>query len=906
MNFDHFFQAATGYAPYDYQRRLAGGDNGQSCASQLITVPTGLGKTAAVVLAWLWNRVAHPNAAAPNGWPRRLVYCLPMRTLVEQTAGEVESWIASILADDKGEPDLSAQIKTKLKSLAENSPVILMGGEEKSEWDIHPEREAILIGTQDMLLSRALNRGYAASRARWPMEFGLLNQDCLWTLDEVQLMDVGLATTAQLQAFRIEDHIAGKQLRPCVTWWMSATLRPDWLESADTRPMVAGLRETLLGIPADERKGGPWEVSKPCSLLAIKDVKAWAVKAWETHLQSAGGEHGRITLIIANTVRTARELHAALEGLHKKSKNKADQAVELRLIHSRFRGMERRAWRGEFLQRSACTSQVDRIIVATQVVEAGVDISATTLFAELAPWSSLVQRFGRAARYGGVASIFVVDRQPSEKAALPYQLDELEASREALAFLPDASLAGLASFEKENLKLIPKLFPYAPMHLLLRRELEELFDTTPDLSGADLDISRFIRSGDERDILAFWRDVESRTSPDGATRATREELCAVAIGDAREWLAKDGVKNKAWVWDYLDGLWRTCRKEDIYPGQTILVAHDAGGYDVAEGWTGDAADRQFPVANVSQSPTDRSWADTTVESEATSQRDWETISAHGGHVARVMQRIASEISLPAPLLQVLQTGARWHDIGKGHPAFQGCMHLTAERHPGTHDIAKAPSSAWRSKRDLYRLPSGEHRHGFRHELATALALFAVIERHAPQHPALLGKHSELIAALGQTLLEPSAKAPATPPEQDVLGLDQASFDLLAYLDCAHHGKVRGAWHAAPADQEYHDRDGRGLPIHGVREGDVIPAVSVTASDGESYVVPELPLHLEPARIGLSLRTGASWSERVAGLLKLHGPFALAYLEALLRAADIRASRSSAVEEQPAVEDSTNR
>ena len=37
------------------------------------------------------------------------------------------------------------------------------------------------------------------------MEFGLLNQDCLWTLDEIQLMDVGLATTAQLQAFRRDD-----------------------------------------------------------------------------------------------------------------------------------------------------------------------------------------------------------------------------------------------------------------------------------------------------------------------------------------------------------------------------------------------------------------------------------------------------------------------------------------------------------------------------------------------------------------------------------------------------------------------------------------------------------------------------------------------------------------------------
>src|ERR1035441_4800294 len=58
QTFEVFFKAASGYAPYDYHRRLAGGDVGRPCESQLINVPTGLGKTAAVVLAWLWNRLA--------------------------------------------------------------------------------------------------------------------------------------------------------------------------------------------------------------------------------------------------------------------------------------------------------------------------------------------------------------------------------------------------------------------------------------------------------------------------------------------------------------------------------------------------------------------------------------------------------------------------------------------------------------------------------------------------------------------------------------------------------------------------------------------------------------------------------------------------------------------------------
>lgn len=50
----------------------------------------------------------------------------------------------------------------------------------------------VLVGTQDMLLSRALNRGYGMSRFDWPVHFGLLNQGCHWIVDEVQLMGPGL------------------------------------------------------------------------------------------------------------------------------------------------------------------------------------------------------------------------------------------------------------------------------------------------------------------------------------------------------------------------------------------------------------------------------------------------------------------------------------------------------------------------------------------------------------------------------------------------------------------------------------------------------------------------------------------------------------------------------------------
>jgi len=50
--FPDFFRAATGHEPYPYQRRLAEADP----LPQLLNIPTGCGKTAAVVPGWLWRR----------------------------------------------------------------------------------------------------------------------------------------------------------------------------------------------------------------------------------------------------------------------------------------------------------------------------------------------------------------------------------------------------------------------------------------------------------------------------------------------------------------------------------------------------------------------------------------------------------------------------------------------------------------------------------------------------------------------------------------------------------------------------------------------------------------------------------------------------------------------------------
>lgn len=802
MTFAEFFQDAfvrsrgTSQAPYGYQCRLAGGPNaapdgafthGTECRSQLINIPTGLGKTAGVVLAWLWNRVGQPDEAARAQWPRRLVYCLPMRTLVEQTEEEVRRWLGDALWD--------GDAQTRKGKVGVH---ILMGGEDAGDWDIYPEENAILIGTQDMLLSRALNRGYGMARARWPMHFSLLNNDALWVLDETQLMGAGLATTAQLQSFRT----SGTNTH---TLWLSATLQSAWLETPDTREMLAGLAAPVTAL-------APTGISKLLSLAPATDEKGIATLIAATRL--AG-----LTLVILNTVKRARAVYEAL------ANNKAFTATaDIHLVHSRFRPFERAAWRSQFLSRDATTDK-PRVIIATQVVEAGVDISADMLVTELAPWTSLVQRFGRAARYGGTASVIVLDIA-DEKAAAPYDVADLEAARDELQQLADVSIEKLVAHEQS---LTPErraaLYPYSPDFLLLRHEIDELFDTTPDLSGADLDISRYIRSGTDTDCQIAW--IAEKPASDYTPSAS--ELCSAPVGDAKKFA--ETRKNTVWRWDYLDGEWKPVRKDDIYPGVTLIALASAGGYSEKVGFD-PASKKSVPVV---PRPTPLSeTADSRQDSDALSVGGApQTIAEHSKHVLTELRKIGLELS------PVLEHAALWHDLGKAHPAFQSLIKENTEK-----NIAKAPPDRWLK---TYKVSDSDLRPGFRHELASALALLALRD-----------------------------SLPAQFSDED--------FDLLLYLVAAHHGKVRARLAAAPADQEHPvAKAGERMPIRGVMDGDQVP--------GAPLELPDAVLSLDPASLGFSPKTGASWTERVLGLLQKFGPFRLALLETLLRAADCRASRS---------------
>jgi CRISPR-associated endonuclease/helicase Cas3 len=59
--------------------------------------------------------------------------------------------------------------------------------------------------------------------------------------------------------------------------------------------------------------------------------------------------------------------------------------------------------------------------------------------------------------------------------------------------------------------------------------------------------------------------------------------------------------------------------------------------------------------------------------------------------------------------------------------------------------------------------------------------------------------------------------------------------------------------------------------------------------GDGVVIPEMPLDLEPMLLGTGANGTRSWLEKMIGLRDSVGVFRLAYLESLIRAADVYAS-----------------
>ena len=758
-NFEEFFKKATKHDPYPYQKELAE----LSTTPSIINIPTGAGKTEAAILCiWLWKRLENCSDT-----PRRLIYCLPRRVLVEQTKKRVEEWLEKL--------DLKINV------------YLLMGGNNDEDLEKHPEQECVIIGTQDMLISGALNRTYGSSPYKWPILFGLFNNDVMWIMDEIQIMENALPTSIQLDAFRKSYGTYG----PHHTVWMSATINQKWLKTTDSsltdKTVFSLTPKDANNVILKKRNNAVKNIHK----ADIELKKQYSTK--DIKIMYGLHQKGTITAIMVNTVKRAQELY----DLFKK------EGLDCKLIHSRFRSKDREKL-NEWIQK--LKEEDDKIIISTQVLEAGVDISVRTLITEITPWASMVQRFGRCNRKGtfDVADIYWIDIT-DEKNNPPYEPDNIEYSRKNLLDLTGKSVSpeNLPPYEES------KVFDA----VLRRRDIIDLFDTTSDLSGNYVDASRFVRTIEEQlDVEVFWRDDDLISAPD------RAETCSVSLYELKEFMKKNNLYG--YVWNYKDKEWEKCGRKDVFSSQKIMFDSKKGGYNEIRGWDKNCKEKvsvlkNSDIVNDSHDADPQSYIGVAV-----------TLEDHTKHVINEIKKILENIEfLDDEIKDAMKTVAKYHDIGKTHQVFQNTMKKGI-----TKDIDK--NKMWaKSEKSGYN----HERPGFRHEVASALA-YLNTEENSMQN-------------------------------------------LVAYLIISHHGKVRLALRNVSRKRNA----GGYLLGMDIEKKDELPEFSSSVVSIDKTII-----DMSIAQIGSE--TNPSWTQRALALRDKYGPFRLGYLELIIRAADMLASK----------------
>jgi CRISPR-associated endonuclease/helicase Cas3 len=917
-SFKDFFNIATGgFTPYGWQIHVA-----VDGLPDVLSVPTGLGKTE-VSLAWAWRLLVDKQPE-----PLHLVVCLPMRSLVMQTVQRLKGYFDAVKAEM---PEAEVGVHQ------------LMGGAVDDEWVGQPDRPWVLVGTQDQLLSRALNRGYSMSRFEWPVHFGLLNNDCRWLIDEVQLMGPGLWTTSQLDWMRRKRF---PSLKPCLTTWMSATVGTSFLCTTDRKREGLGelsseqsAFESKLKAVLETDKGLDWwrEVRRPVELWTGGASSSSSGRRARTAKSSTEGEvtpdtiakavvekhaMGTLSLIICNTVDMARAAFRALSVEHKV------------LLTSRFRREDRKQHEQRLLtfdatRKGSKLHQDDPglICVSTQVIEAGVDISAHRLWMELAPWPSMLQRLGRLNRKGddqdARAWVWEPRDEGGNKKVLrigPYEATDIERARKLVAaFVPLSQTKSFAEANTElNAKchkevsdaLQPKLSPL-PRAL----DVHGLFSTERDVHGGFTDVSAFVRGTDPNlDVTVFWRDWSGDIPPrgddlEGPLLEPAKEGCPVPFDRIQKML--ESSKGKAWLWDDEADRWVRVNHWEIRPGMLVMLKREVGGYDANEGWTGDKGNilAEVPRAGRGATLRDDAWTEVGY---------WSRLDDHLQDTRCEAEKLCSALSLNGRTRVAVVEASGLHDIGKAHSQWQaalpdrsGIPNALLAKSPRVlaADLVGEPSAFRRAVAALrstaHSLPDEMRRRGrddivrlrwaiddklSESELSSLRAISNVRwAGHIPFRPNLRHEVASALA-MWRKYRDGGAEYPA----------------LAVYLTAAHHGKARTVLRSTTDE---------GDDVFGVRSE---PSTLVIGKD-------QWPLDFSIAKDGAEGRwegsefvlTGYGWTALVADLLgpwrpeetsdsgvvpesepRRLGPFALAYLEALVRIADWRASASPSASVKP--------
>ena len=384
-DFTAFFRAIHGHAPFPWQRRLVEQLARENRWPDVLNLPTGTGKTAALDVAVF--HLALQADSKERCAPLRIVLVVDRRLVVDDADRRARR-IAGALRDP-ARSGVVSEVAQRLQRLvgASGPPLVaerLRGGAPlEHDWARTPTQPTILCSTVDQVGSRLLFRGYGVSNRMKPVHAGLLGEDSLILLDEAHLSEPFRQT---LQAVHT---VGGANVKPVV---LTATLGGGY-----ERPFQLGEEDR-----ADPTLKARFGCTKPARLMKpvrtdLTGAFAFAAREMAKRLSREGGAAPAVGVVV-NRVDLARAIFERL-------RETVDAGVDCVLLIGRSRAVDRRGIEGALApfrtgNHKGRAAAAPLMVVATQCLEVGIDLDLDGLVTEAAPLDALRQRFGRVNRAG--------------------------------------------------------------------------------------------------------------------------------------------------------------------------------------------------------------------------------------------------------------------------------------------------------------------------------------------------------------------------------------------------------------------------------------------------------------------------------------------------------------------------
>ena len=417
-DFSDFFAAVHGHRPFAWQRDLAETIVRDRAWPDLIDVPTGLGKTALIDISVFIAALSAGETGAGKLGRRRTFLVVDRRIVVDQAHDHARTLARALDAAEtqagEGHPlrVVAAALRTLAPDNAPGTPVLpvtrMRGGTTwAASWLDRPDLPGVITGTVDQIGSRFLFRGYGVSDNRKPLDAALVGTDSLLLIDEAHLAEAMITT---IRAAQHRD-TNGLDIPPARAVLLTATppktSAPGGMKLASATPQPTTYR---LDVDAHQR-----DVDQTAWRRLTADKRLHLVQAdkaaTETVIANLAVRHAQnpdqdTVLVVCNTVNRARAVYESiLKQTPSAGGGQAPSVPMVSLLIGRSRPVDREHVVAEVLDRFGAgrdrhVPRLPAILVATQTVEVGADLDATTLISESASWDALIQRFGRLNRFG--------------------------------------------------------------------------------------------------------------------------------------------------------------------------------------------------------------------------------------------------------------------------------------------------------------------------------------------------------------------------------------------------------------------------------------------------------------------------------------------------------------------------